>query len=70
MDFPSTLLTQEVPEDRVLKVLRCPPPPIIYPNNDLVVRAAELLTTAKRPLIIIGKGKHGTCQYIFMVKIK
>ncbi|XP_020290209.1 2-hydroxyacyl-CoA lyase 1 [Pseudomyrmex gracilis] len=56
LDLPATLLTQNVDESKIITVSPCPPPPLTYPNQDLIERAAYLLMRAKKPLVIIGKG--------------
>jgi len=57
LDLPATLLTQNVDESKIVKVSRCPPPPLSYPDTKLIKQAADLLMSAKRPLMIIGKGE-------------
>ncbi len=37
---------------------RCPPPPLTFADPDAVKQAAKALTEAKRPLVVIGKGKY------------
>lgn len=60
LDLPATLLTQTVDESKIVKVAPCPPPPLLYPDARLIGGAVELLMRAKKPLVIIGKGKtHG-----------
>ncbi|XP_012253296.2 2-hydroxyacyl-CoA lyase 1 [Athalia rosae] len=56
LDMPATILTQKVPVKRIAKVGRCPPPPVIYPQPELIEQAVSLLANAKKPLIIVGKG--------------
>jgi len=57
LDLPATLLIQNVDENKIIKVSSCPPPPLLFPDMKLIEQAADLLTRAKRPLVIIGKGK-------------
>jgi thiamine pyrophosphate-dependent acetolactate synthase large subunit-like protein len=57
LDLPATLLSQNVDENKIIKVSPCPPPPLLYPDTKLIEQAADLLMRAKRPLIIIGKGE-------------
>ncbi|XP_011312268.1 2-hydroxyacyl-CoA lyase 1 [Fopius arisanus] len=56
LDLPATLLRSQVSEDAVVKVLPCPPPPLLFPQPNLINEAATLIFNAKRPLVIIGKG--------------
>ncbi|KAM3965830.1 LOW QUALITY PROTEIN: 2-hydroxyacyl-CoA lyase [Aphomia sociella] len=57
LDMPATLLTSEVPEDKVpLEFYNAEPVKMAHPDPELVSRAAELLARAERPLIIVGKG--------------
>ncbi|XP_015113238.1 2-hydroxyacyl-CoA lyase 1 isoform X2 [Diachasma alloeum] len=56
LDLPATLLKSQVCENLIVKVLPCPPPPLIYPPPQLIYEAADLIFIAKKPLIIIGKG--------------
>lgn len=56
LDFPGNLLQSKVKSDLLPSFAPHPPPPITYPNPKDVEDAAKLLLTAKRPLIIIGKG--------------
>lgn len=56
LDFPATILTQSVDEEKIYQVAPCPPPPLIFPDQRLVEEAANLLTRAKKPLLIVGKG--------------
>lgn len=54
--MPATILTQKVAEKKIARVAPCLPPPLIYPQPELIVRAAVLLASAKKPLVIVGKG--------------
>ncbi|KAJ9581741.1 hypothetical protein L9F63_003918 [Diploptera punctata] len=56
LDFPGNLLMQRVAASRVLHTAMCPEPPLAWPDPSLVSQAASLLMTAKRPLVIVGKG--------------
>lgn len=58
LDLPATLLTQNVDESRIFKALPCSPPPLSYPDAKLIEQAANLLIRAKKPLVIVGKGKR------------
>lgn len=69
IDLPATLLTTNVDESKIVKVLPCPPPPLSYPDVNLIERAVNLLVKAKRPLVIIGKGKSMNLQKIFIILI-
>ncbi|XP_034103595.1 2-hydroxyacyl-CoA lyase 1 [Drosophila nasuta] len=56
LDFPGNILQSKAVESRIYKALAHPAPPLVYPPHDEVIRAAQLLRQAKRPLVIIGKG--------------
>lgn len=56
LDFPGNILQSRVQEDKIYKTLPLSAPPLVYPAHDDVIRAANLLRSAKRPLVIIGKG--------------
>lgn len=58
LDLPATLLTQNEDESNIFKALPCPSPPLAYPDADLIEQAANLLIRAKKPLVIVGKGKY------------
>lgn len=40
-----------------MKFAPCPPPPLIYPDMRLIKEAVNVLTAAKKPLVIVGKGE-------------
>ncbi|XP_045451713.1 2-hydroxyacyl-CoA lyase 1 [Melitaea cinxia] len=57
LDMPATLLTAEVDEDKVPLDYYSPEPVrLAHPDPLLVEQAADLLSKAERPLIIVGKG--------------
>uniref|UniRef100_A0A1A9W0X6 2-hydroxyacyl-CoA lyase n=1 Tax=Glossina brevipalpis TaxID=37001 RepID=A0A1A9W0X6_9MUSC len=56
LDFPGNLLQATAKTESIYKTLPYTPPPLIYPVHDEIIRAAQLLRSAQRPLIIIGKG--------------
>ena len=56
LDLPATLLSQSIDEDKIAKVSPCPSPSLVFPSTKLVQDAANLLTAAQRPLVIVGKG--------------
>ncbi|XP_053597969.1 2-hydroxyacyl-CoA lyase 1 isoform X2 [Microplitis demolitor] len=56
IDLPATLLKEQVEENKIINVIRCPEPPITFPGPLLVDEAANLLINASCPLVIIGKG--------------
>ncbi|XP_032691175.1 2-hydroxyacyl-CoA lyase 1 [Odontomachus brunneus] len=56
LDLPATLLTQNVEDDKIMKIAPCPPPPLTYPDMRLIKEAVDVLTAAKKPLVIVGKG--------------
>ncbi|XP_075165676.1 2-hydroxyacyl-CoA lyase [Haematobia irritans] len=56
LDFPGNLLQSRVAEEKLYKTLAHPTAPLVYPSHDDVIRAVNLLRTAKRPLVIVGKG--------------
>ncbi|XP_013119363.1 2-hydroxyacyl-CoA lyase 1 [Stomoxys calcitrans] len=56
LDFPGNLLQSRVSEEKIYKTLAHPAAPLVYPPHDDVIRAVNLLRSAKRPLVIVGKG--------------
>ncbi|XP_038222199.1 2-hydroxyacyl-CoA lyase 1 isoform X1 [Zerene cesonia] len=57
LDMPATLLMGEVEEDKVpLDYYTAGPLTLAHPAPELVARAAELLSKAQRPLVVVGKG--------------
>ncbi|XP_053610384.1 2-hydroxyacyl-CoA lyase 1 isoform X1 [Plodia interpunctella] len=57
LDMPGTLLMAEVEEEKVpLDFYSAEPVKLGHPDPALVSRAAELLSKAERPLVIVGKG--------------
>jgi len=56
LDFPDDMLAAQIEESETSIPERCPEPPrTLAPTAD-VARAIEVLRTAERPLVIIGKG--------------
>lgn len=56
LDFPGNLLLSKVPEASVPRQYAHPLPPVIYPDHDALADAVRLIKSAKRPLVIVGKG--------------
>lgn len=68
LDLPATLLKQQVPDDSIANVMPCPSPPLIFPQQEIIENAADLICQAKKPLIIIGKGILIFVEFIFHYK--
>nr|CAD7412274.1 unnamed protein product [Timema poppensis] len=56
LDFPGNILSQHVEGDCLSIMMRVTPPPRPWADPSLIHQASKLLMTAKKPLIIIGKG--------------
>ncbi|XP_050666141.1 2-hydroxyacyl-CoA lyase 1 isoform X2 [Leptidea sinapis] len=57
LDMPATLLMGEVDEEKVsLDYYNAGPLTLAHPDPALVEKAADLLSKAERPLVIVGKG--------------
>nr|CAD7399097.1 unnamed protein product [Timema cristinae] len=56
LDFPANILSQHVEGDCLSIMVRVTPPPRPWADPSLIHQASKLLMTAKKPLIIIGKG--------------
>lgn len=56
LDFPGDVLRASVAVDSIVDEYAHPMPPLCYPDIQCVQKAAALLKSAKRPLIIVGKG--------------
>uniref|UniRef100_A0A182J1B2 2-hydroxyacyl-CoA lyase n=1 Tax=Anopheles atroparvus TaxID=41427 RepID=A0A182J1B2_ANOAO len=56
LDFPGNLLTAKLTEDVIPSQYVHPVGPIPFPSPSLVEQAAQRLFSAKRPLVIVGKG--------------
>src|SRR5215813_5137692 len=56
LDLPDDIILGKVDESRVEEPARCPDPPRTQAMPDDVDRALDLLRSAERPLVIIGKG--------------
>lgn len=56
LDFPGTLLLSKAPKSDLSEQYVHPSPPVIYPDHDAVSDAVTVMKSAKRPLVIVGKG--------------
>src|SRR5262245_12953968 len=56
LDLPDDLITAKIDEARVEEAARCPDPPRTQAVAQDVERALDVLRSAQRPLVIIGKG--------------
>ena len=56
LDFPDDLITASAEEAEVSFPARCPDPPRPQAAPGEIEAAIDVLRTAKRPLVIIGKG--------------
>lgn len=60
LDFPTDTLRGEVPKPLQMEEhFRAKPRPVLIPDESAVAAAADLLWTAKRPLVISGRGARG-----------
>src|SRR5436190_19338685 len=56
LDMPDDIITGKVDDSRVEEPARCPDPPRTQAMPDDVERALDVLRSAERPLVIVGKG--------------
>ncbi|KAJ8959662.1 hypothetical protein NQ318_021850 [Aromia moschata] len=56
LDFPANILAGRVPLDSIPDYYGPTPIPVIYPDPENVKAAIATLSSAKRPLVIVGKG--------------
>jgi 2-hydroxyacyl-CoA lyase 1 len=56
LDFPGDLLSSSCPGDQIHFTAPAPSPPSTVAPEAEINRAIELLQSAERPLVIIGKG--------------
>ncbi len=57
LDFPTDTLRDEVPAPLQMEEhFRPKPRPVLLPDDDTIARAVDLLWSAKRPLVISGRG--------------
>lgn len=56
LDFPGNILQSVISVDKIVPCYSHPEPPIPFPNPKQIISAADALSNAKRPLVIIGKG--------------
>ncbi|HWQ37843.1 MAG TPA: thiamine pyrophosphate-binding protein [Burkholderiales bacterium] len=63
LDFPTDTLRAEVPKPLQLEEhFRVKPKPVLLPNDNDVSAAVELLWSARRPLVISGRGARGAAR--------
>lgn len=57
LDIPGNFVTNAVSDDNaIVSVPKVPLPPVCVPEDSAVLKAVQLMKSAKKPLIIIGKG--------------
>ncbi|MHB8577867.1 MAG: thiamine pyrophosphate-binding protein [Dehalococcoidia bacterium] len=56
LDLPDDIITGKVEEDQVAPVRRVSDPPRLQATDESIGSALDLLKTAERPLVVIGKG--------------
>lgn len=56
LDFPGNLLAGSINSSRIVQTYLHPEPPLAFPDPKYITEAAQILLSAKRPLVIIGKG--------------
>lgn len=56
LDFPDDIIRAEVEEEEVQMVARVPEPPRTLADPDAVEGALDLLESAEKPLVVVGKG--------------
>lgn len=56
LDLPGNVLAGRIDSSKVVSTYLTPEPPLAFPNPKLITEAVEILMSAKRPLVIIGKG--------------
>jgi len=60
LDFPTDTLRADVPQALILdEQFKAKPPVVQWPDPSLVAETVELLWSAKRPLVISGRGARG-----------
>src|SRR6516225_6419165 len=56
LDIPDDIITGSCETDQVVEAAKCPDPPRIQTMPQYVEQALDVLQSAERPLVIIGKG--------------
>lgn len=56
VDIAGDMVNAKVDRSKVREVSCCPPPPLSAADSSAIADALSVLTAAKRPLVIIGKG--------------
>jgi 2-hydroxyacyl-CoA lyase 1 len=56
LDFPGHLVARRVPEEKVRLRSRAPEVARPHPDPEALARVADMLASAERPLVVVGKG--------------
>ncbi|KAL8622388.1 hypothetical protein ACOMHN_041716 [Nucella lapillus] len=65
IDIPGDMIVAKVPESSVRYRERCPSPPPVMSSPVSINKAADLLISAQKPLVIIGKGAaYGQAEWV------
>lgn len=56
LDFPGNLLSQTTLSTNIIPTKPCPPAPLTFPDIERIADAITSIKSAKKPLVIIGKG--------------
>ncbi|XP_078378274.1 2-hydroxyacyl-CoA lyase 1-like isoform X1 [Oculina patagonica] len=56
LELPSNMVTEKVAASNARPIGRCPPPPKCLADPSSVDKAVKVLSEARKPLVIIGKG--------------
>jgi len=60
LDFPANLLLAQIPVDKIVNKPKTAGAPLIFPDIHNITSAGKLLMSAKKPLVVVGKGKRRT----------
>jgi 2-hydroxyacyl-CoA lyase 1 len=56
LDFPGNILQSMISVDKIASSYAHPEAPLSFPNPKDIISAVDILVSAKRPLVIFGKG--------------
>ncbi|XP_050417932.2 2-hydroxyacyl-CoA lyase 1 isoform X1 [Patella vulgata] len=56
IDLPGDMITQKIPESHIRMLKKCQPAPVILADPVCVKQAVDVLSAAKKPLVVVGKG--------------